>query len=139
MTHREFRVHSHWWRLLSPFLSLFHNVWPLLFGGAAGGGALWQKLRQRRAAAWPSADGEVLHAGVEHKHGYVVVVEYRYYARSQYHEGKYIRHFRRKNQADQFSDALYGRHIQVRYQEDKPEVSVVLEDDLRMAGALQLS
>lgn len=138
MAQREARVHIHWWRLLSPFLSMSHSLWPLLFGGAAGGGALWQKIRQRRAAAWPSADGEVQHANVEKKNGYQVVLQYRYFARSKYHDGKYIRHFRHKKDADQFADALYGRHIQVRYQEDKPELSVVLEDDLRMTGALQL-
>ncbi|HEY6445032.1 MAG TPA: DUF3592 domain-containing protein [Acidobacteriaceae bacterium] len=131
-------MHIHWWHLLSPLLGMFHNLWPLLFGGAAGGGALWQKFRQRRAAAWPSADGEIQHTKVQHKQGYLVTIEYRYYARSQYHSGKYTRHFRRKQQAEQFADALHGRHIQVRYQEDKPGVSVVLEDDLRMTGALQL-
>jgi hypothetical protein len=136
MALREARVHSHWWRLLSPFLGVLHNLWPLLLGGGAGGGALWQKLRQRRAAAWPSADGEVLHADVRHKQGYLVVVEYRYYARSEYRYGKYSRHFRRKKAAEQFADALHGRHLQVRYQADKPEISVVLEDDLRMTGAL---
>lgn len=132
-------MHIHWLRLLSSFFGLFHNLWPLLFGGAAGGGALWQKLRQRRATAWPSADGEVQHTGVDHKQGYRVTIEYRYFARSEYHNGKYVRRFRSKQQAEQFADALHGRHIQVRYQEDKPDVSVVLEDDLRMTGVLQLS
>jgi hypothetical protein len=129
---------AHWWRHLLTGFNLFHNFWPYLLG-AAGGQQVWQRLRQRRAAAWPSADGEVQHANVENRNGHVVVLEYRYYARSQYHYGKYTRHFRRKKDADQFADALWGRHIQVRYQEDKPEVSVVLEDDLRMTGALQTS
>jgi hypothetical protein len=136
MRHRMTAFPAHWWRHLLTDFNLFHNVWPLLLG-AAGGQTLWQRLRQRRAAAWPSADGEVQHATVEAKHGHTVVLEYRYYARSQYHNGKYVRHFRRKKDADAFADALHGRHIQVRYQEDKPEVSVVLEDDLRMTGALQ--
>jgi hypothetical protein len=129
---------AHWWRHLLTDFNLFHSAWPYLFG-AVGGQQVWQRMRQRRAAAWPSADGKVEWTKIESKNGYMVVVEYRYYARSQFHEGKYIRHFRRKAQAQQFSDALYGRHIQVRYQEDKPEVSVVLEDDLRMTGALQLT
>lgn len=134
-------MHFHWWRHLGSLYSLFHNVLPYLIGGggAAGGQRLLQKLRQRRAAGWPSADGEVQHANVEKKNGYVVTLEYRYYARSQYHSGKYARHFRRKQQAEHFADALYSRHIQVRYREDKPEVSVVLEDDLRTTGALQVS
>jgi hypothetical protein len=127
---------AHWWRHLLSEFNLFHSFWPYLLG-AAGGQQLWQKLRQRRAAAWPSADGEVLWTKVESKNGYTVVVEYKYFARSQFHEGKYYRRFRRKEQAKQFSEALYRRHIQVRFQEDKPEVSVVLEDDLRMTGVLQ--
>lgn len=131
-------MHSHWWRLLSPLLGSLHNLWPLVIGGGAGGGALWQRFRQRRAAAWPSADGEVQSAGIQHKQGYVVTIKFRYFARSQYHYGKYTRHFRRKQQAEQFADALHGRPIQVRYQENKPEVSVVLEDDLRTTGALQI-
>jgi hypothetical protein len=136
MTLRMTALPPHWWRHLLTDFNFLHSFWPYLLG-AAGGRTLWQKLRQRRAAAWPSADGEVQHANVEHKSGYQVVLEYRYFARSQYHYGKYTRGFRRKKDADAFADALYGRHIQVRYQEDKPEVSVVLEDDLRMTGALQ--
>lgn len=130
-------MHFHWWRHLGSLYSLFHSFLPLLIGG--GGVAGVQKLRQRRAAGWPSADGEVQHANVEKKNGYVVTLEYRYYARSQYHNGKYTRHFRRKQQAEQFADALHGRHIQVRYREDKPEISVVLEHDLRTTGVLQVS
>lgn len=134
-------MHKHWWDLLIPLYHALHNFLPYIIGGggAAGGQTLWQKLRQRRATAWPSADGEVRYVSVRRKNGYTVVVGYRYYARSEYHEGKYSRHFRRKEHAEQFADALRDRHIQVRYQDDKPGVSVVLEDDLRMTGALQLS
>lgn len=133
-------MHWHWLDWLAPLYHLFHGYLPLLFGGggAIGGQTLWQKLRQRRAAAWPSADGEVQSVTVKHKNGYTVVLGYRYYARSEYRYGKYSRFFRRKAQADQFADALRGRHIQVRYQEDKPQVSVVLDQDLRMTGALQI-
>lgn len=126
-----------WLRHLGSLYSLFHSFLPLLIGG--GGVATAQKLRQRRAAGWPSADGEVQHANVEKRKGYIVTLDYRYYARSQYRNGKYTRRFRRRQQAEQFADALHGRHIQVRYREDKPEVSVVLEDDLRTADALQVS
>jgi len=130
-------VHVDWWRHLGSLYSVFHSFLPLLIGG--GGVATAQKLRQRRAAGWPSADGEVQHAKVEKKNGYSVTLKYRYYARSEYRYGKYSRRFRRRQQAQQFADALHGRHIQVRYREDKPEISVVLEDDLRTAGALQMS
>lgn len=136
MTVRMTPFHIHWWRLLAPFS---HNLGYIIAAGTAAGARLLQKMRQSRAAAWPSADGEVQHAKVEKKHGYTAVIEYRYYARSEYHDGKYTRHFRNRKHADQFADALQGRHIQVRYQEDKPAVSIVLDDDLRMTGALQFS
>lgn len=133
-------MHTPWWHHLGSLYNLLHPVLPYLVGGGGilGGQSLAQKLRQRRAAGWPSADGEVQHANVDKKKGYVVTLEYRYYARSQYHHGKYSRHFRRKKQADEFADALWGRHIQVRYQEDKPEVSVVLDEDLKTTGVFQL-
>jgi hypothetical protein len=129
-------MHSHWWRLLAP---ITHNLTFVYAAAGALTARIWQKLRQRRAAAWPSADGTVEWTKIESKHGHTVVVEYRYYARSQYHEGKYLRHFRSKTSAQQFADALYGRHIQVRFQEDNPAISVILEDDLRMTGILQAS
>ena len=133
-------MHFHWLDWLYPIWHLLHGYLPYIVGGggAAGGQTLWQKLRQRRAAAWPSADGEVQSATVRHKNGHTVVVQYRYFARSEYHYGKYSRHFRRQQNAEQFAQALRGRHIQVRYQEDKPAVSVVLDQDLRMTGALQI-
>ncbi len=133
-------LHGHWWNWWEPIYSLLHGFFPVLVGGggALGGQTLWQKLRQRRAAGWPSADGEVQSANIRRKNGYTVLVQYRYYAQSQYHYGKYSRHFRRKQQAELFAENLRGRHIQVRYQQDKPGVSTVLDDDLRMTGALQI-
>ncbi len=134
-------MHKHWWDLLLQYWHVIDNFVPYVIGGAgaAGGTTLLQRMRQRRAAAWPSADGEVRYVSMKRKKGYTATVGYRYYARSEYHEGKYSRQFRRKEHAEQFTEALRGRHIQVRYKEDKPGVSVVLEDDLRMTGALQVS
>lgn len=133
-------LYGHWWNWIDSFFPLLHNAVPWLVGGggALGGQTLWQKLRQRRAAAWPSADGEVQSVHIWRKNGYTVRVGYRYYARSEYRYGKYSRYFRRKPSAELFAEALRGRHIQVRYQEDKPQVSVILDQDLRMTGALQI-
>lgn len=133
-------LHGHWWNWWETIYGVFHNLIPVAVGGggALGGQTLWQKLRQRRAAGWPSADGEVQSVTIRRKNGCTVVVLYRYYARSENHYGKYVRQFRRRQQADQFAEALRGRHIQVRYQEDKPAASVVLDQDLRMTGALQI-
>ena len=64
-------------------------------------------------------------------------VAYRYYARQEHRYGKYRRPFARKAAAQAFADAIRGRSIQVRYREDNPNESVVLEQDLQMTGVLQ--
>lgn len=125
-----------WWHILAPF----HSFIAIGAGAAAVGISKWrQKLRENRAAMWPSADAEVQSVQVKHQHGSWVVVQYRYYAVQEYRYGKYRRHFSRKNAAQIFADAMRGRHMQVRYREDEPGISVVLESDLRMSGALPTS
>jgi len=132
--------HTNWWHWLAPFSGTFHTLLPYLVGGGAlGSQPLLQKLRQRRAAAWPSADGAIQSVKVSQRNGRTVVtLEYRYYAQSEYRYGKYMRQFRRKQAAEQFAEAVRGRHIQVRYEPNKPQISVVLDDDLRLTGALQI-
>jgi len=125
---------------LMPFAGAFHS----LIAVAAAAAAVffrnsWQRIRERRAAMWPSATGEVQSANVKRtQHGSFVVVTYRYYARGEYHSGKYRRHFRGKSAAQAFAEAIRGRSIQVRFQEDKPGESVLLEQDLQMTGLLQM-
>lgn len=133
--------HANWWHWIGTFSGSFHSLLPYLIGGGAlGTQPLLQKLRQRRAAGWPSADGEVQSVKTkQHSGKRSVTVEYRYYAQSQYRYGKYTRLFRGKQAAEKFADAVRGRHIQVRYEPDKPQVSVVLDEDLRMTGALQVN
>jgi hypothetical protein len=70
--------------------------------------------------------------------GYWVEVSYRYYAMQEYRYGKYERHFRKKASAEAFAETMRGRSLQVRYREDSPDASVLMERDLEMAGALQL-
>jgi hypothetical protein len=67
-----------------------------------------------------------------------VEVSYRYYAQQEYRYGKYRRHFARKAAAEAFAAAIRGRSMQVRFRDDKPNESVVLEQDLRMTGILQM-
>lgn len=110
----------------------------------AGAGAVLvrkyiQRMRENRAAMWPSADGQVQTATVKKSQfGSWVEVSYRYYARQEYHYGKYRRHFMRKAAAQAFADAMRGRSLQVRFRDDKPGESVVLEQDLQMTGVLQM-
>jgi hypothetical protein len=98
-----------------------------------------QRLRENRAAMWPSADGMVQTATVKKEQfGSWVEVSYRYYAQQEYRYGKYRRHFARKGAAEAFAGAIRGRSIQVRFRDDKPGESVVLEQDLQMIGVLQV-
>jgi hypothetical protein len=98
-----------------------------------------QRVRENRAAMWPSADGLVQTATVKKEQfGSWVEISYRYYAQQEYRYGKYRRHFARKAAAEAFAEAIRGRSIQVRFREDKPSESVVLEQDLQMTGVLQL-
>lgn len=125
---------------LAPFAGAFHS----LFAVAAGAAIMlarngWQRMRERRAAMWPSASGEVQSAEVKRtQHGSWVQITYRYYAHGEYHSGKYRRHFRGKAGAQAFAQAIRGRSIQVRFQEDKPGESVLLEQDLQVTGVLQI-
>jgi Protein of unknown function (DUF3592) len=125
---------------LAPFAGAFHS----LIAVAAGAAVVlirnwWQRVRESRAAMWPSASGEVLSAEVKRsQHGCWVQVAYRYYAHGQYRSGKYRRSFRRKAAAQSFAEAIRGRSLQVRFQEDRPGESVLLERDLQMTGVLQM-
>jgi Protein of unknown function (DUF3592) len=123
------------WRYLVPFQHFFY----------IGAGAIaiafrryWQKIRENRAAGWPSADGVIQSATVRTHNGSWVEVTYRYYALQEYRYGKYRRHFRQKAQAEQFADTIRGRSLQVRYREDNPDVSAIMERDLELAGVLQM-
>ncbi len=97
----------------------------------------WQRIRENRAAGWPSADGVIQAATVRTQNGSWVEVQYRYYALQEYRYGKYRRHFRKKADAEAFAECIRGRSLQVRYREDDPGVSVIMERDLELAGVLQ--
>ena len=74
---------------------------------------------------------------VRTQNGSWVEVQYRYYALQEYRYGKYRRHFRKKAQAEEFAEAIRGRSLQVRYREDNPNVSVIMERELELAAILQ--
>ena len=131
---------THTWHELWRFASPFQHFFYVAFGAAAIFlRRYWQRIRENRASGWPSANGEVQAAGVRTANGNWVEVQYRYYALQEYRYGKYRRHFRKKADAENFAAATRGRSVQVRYREDNPDVSVVMERDLELAGALQQS
>jgi hypothetical protein len=121
-------------RLLGPFQHFFYIAAGAI---AVAGHRYWQKIRENRATGWPSADGVIQAATVKAHNGYWVEVQYRYYALQEYRYGKYRRHFRKKAQAEQFAESIRGRTVQIRYREDNPDVSVLMEREMELAGALQ--
>lgn len=126
---------------LAPIVGSLHYFIAFIVGAAAVAIRKYlQRLRESGAAMWPSADGQVQTATVKKsQYGSWVEVSYRYYARQEYRYGKYRRHFSRKAAAEAFAEAIRGRSIQVRFREDNPAESVVLEQDLQMIGVLQMS
>jgi hypothetical protein len=123
------------WRLVGPFQHFFY----IAFGAIAiVFRRYWQKVRENRAAGWPSADGVIQSATVRTHNGSWVEVQYRYYALQENRYGNYRRHFRKKADAEAFADTIRGRSLQVRYREDEPGVSVIMERDLELAGVLQM-
>ncbi len=106
-------------------------------------GALWvrkqyQKWRQNRAmAGWQSTEATI-QSGVFHHDGarqYWVELTYTYYV-EEYRTGKHIHHFHKEDEADDFMRETKGRKVQVRYNPDKPDESVILDRDLEMVAMI---
>jgi hypothetical protein len=127
------------WHHLAPFAGTFHYLIAAVVGAFVVALRKYvQRVRENRAAMWPSADGQVQTAAVKKsQYGTWVEVSYRYYAQQQYRYGKYRRHFARKAAAEAFATAIRGHSVQVRYRDDNPSESVLLEQDLQMTGLLQ--
>jgi hypothetical protein len=127
------------WHHLAPLVGTFHYFIAFVLGALVVAIRKYlQRVRENQAAMWPSADGVVQTATVKKsQYGTWVEVSYRYYAQQDYRYGKYRRHFARKATAEAFAGAIRGRSLQVRFREDKPGESVVLEQDLQMTGLLQ--
>jgi len=129
------------WHHLAPFAGTFHYFFAVVIGAAVVAFRKYmQRIRENKAAMWPSADGQVQTAAVKKsQYGTWVEVSYRYYAQQEYRYGQYRRHFSRKAAAEAFAEAIRGRSVQVRFREDKPGESVLLEQDLQMTGILQMN
>jgi hypothetical protein len=128
------------WHHLAPIAGTFHYfIAAIIGGGAVAIRKYLQRVRENKAAMWPSADGQVQTATVKKsQYGCWVDVGYRYYAQQEYRFGKYRRHFGRKAAAEAFAAAIRGRSVQVRYRDTNPNDSILLEQDLQMTGVLQV-
>lgn len=99
---------------------------------------LYQKWRQNRAiAGWPSTEARILSGEVHHEGPRRIWAEltYSYYAQ-EYRAGKYIHRFRKEEDADNFIREIKDRRVQVRYNESKPDESVILDRDIQMLALM---
>jgi hypothetical protein len=127
------------WHHLAPLAGTFHYFIAFIVGAIVVAVRKYiHKVRENRAAMWPRADGMVQTATIKkEQYGSWVEVSYRYYAQQEYRYGKSRRHFARKAAAEAFAEAIRGRSVQVRFRDDKPGESVLLDQDLQMTGILQ--
>lgn len=94
----------------------------------------YQKWRQKQAMeGWPTADATVL-SGEVHKEGpwrFWAQLTYSYYV-GEYRSGKYLRRFRREEDADEFVRQARDKRIQMHFKDSDPERSVILDRDIEM-------
>jgi hypothetical protein len=99
---------------------------------------LYQKWRQNRAfAGWPSTEARVLYGKV-HSEGprqHWVELTYSYYV-DEYRSGKHVHRFRNEEEADEFIRQMKDKRLQVRYNPEKPDESVILDRDIEMVALL---
>lgn len=123
------------------FVTAFHllKAFGLIPGALAAFGArkLYQKWQQNKAmAGWPATDATI-QSGKVHKQGWNSWVElaYTYYV-GEYRSGTHVHKFRRGEQAEEFIRQVKDKHVQVHYDQNKPEKSVILDRDLEMVALL---
>jgi hypothetical protein len=128
------------WEWLIWGLVKFLKVFGIIPGALAAFGVkrLYQKWRQNRAmAGWPATDATI-QSGEVHKKGWRSLwaeITYTYYV-GEYRSGKYLRHFRSEEDADQFVRQVNDKRVQVHYNASDPDKSVILERDLEMIALL---
>ena len=130
----------HWWPFFWGGIKLL-KTFGLLPGAIAAIGLrrLYQKWRQRRALeGWPTVEGAVQSGQVHHEgtRNYWVEIAYTYFV-GEYRLGHYVKHFRSEEAAYSFVAQLKDKRVQVRYDERKPDTSVLLDRDLEMIVLLQ--
>jgi hypothetical protein len=100
--------------------------------GAVSGLIGWWLLaaRKRRAESWPMVPGRVERAVVEGTDtGYFADISYSYQANGEFFSGFYQKSFRMRRFAEEFADMTRGQNLFVRYDPEKPKVSVIRDQD----------
>jgi Protein of unknown function (DUF3592) len=132
----------HWpWTLILLELAKLLKAFGLIPGAIAAFGVrrFYQKWRQNKAmAGWPATDATV-QSGLTHKEGfrsYWAEVTYTYYV-GEYRSGKYVRRFRRAEEAADFVRQVKDKRVHVHYNPDDPDKSVILDRDVEMIVMLE--
>lgn len=127
----------HWGPLIAIAVKVLAKF-GLIPGAAAGMGVRkrYQKRRQRRAIeSWPSAEACILggygHVHREGSRSHWVELTYTYFV-DEYRSGKYVRKFRKEEEAEEFIRKIKDKRLQLRYNPAKPDESVLLEHDVEM-------
>lgn len=94
----------------------------------------YQKWRQARALeGWPATEATILWGTVEKEGPRRIWAEITYsYCVGEYRSGKYLRYFRREEDADEFLRQIKDKRVQIRYKERDPDSSTILDRDLEM-------
>jgi hypothetical protein len=120
-----------WHDLLRNFHGWIYLLkWPLAF--VAGWTSIyirrWRKSRDENAAqGWPSVEGLIISAEatrIAKTSRFIVTLKYSYFL-TQYHYGEYIHDFANEADAKEFASQLRNKRIQVRYNQSKPDKSVL--------------
>jgi hypothetical protein len=120
-----------WHDLLRNFHGWIYLLkWPLAF--VAGWTSIyirrWRKSRDENAAqGWPSVEGLIISAEatrIAKTSRFIVTLKYSYFL-TEYHYGEYIHDFANEADAKEFASQLRNKRIQVRYNQSKPDKSVL--------------
>jgi hypothetical protein len=130
------RMHHHYnWELIIASLFKLLKAFGLIPGAVAAFAIrrLVQKRLQRKAMeGWPAVDARI-YGGEVHREGrrHWAEITYTYYV-GEYRSGRYVRGFKREEQADDFVRQLKDKTVRVHYKDSDPDRSVILDRDLEM-------
>jgi hypothetical protein len=133
-------IHRVPWEVILPAAIKLLKFLGIIPGAAAAYGLkrLYQKRRQKRASdGWPTVEATILRGEV-HQEGwrnFWAELTY-YYFVGEYRTGRYVRHFRREEDANEFIRQAREQRVQVRYDDSNPEHSVILDRDIEMLVCL---
>ena len=93
-------------------------------------GAWRLAARRRRAESWPMLLGYVERAEVNNEgNGYTVTLAYSYQVNGEFLSGFYSKPFKMFRFAEEFVSMNRGQQLFVRYDPEKPEISVIRDKD----------